>query len=301
MRVPDHDNFAKIVSRAILIQNAFELWGDGLTYEALHASVKHNAAKEIPKYLHSSFRFSFDSFQGYRSSSRQRELIDSFAWLGFTGLISLTTPEQSFVILEEYSNSESLGRVEREAIRNGSIKAEPNRIYLGRLISGGSRDLMNQYSLKKRQYLSTTSMDAELALVMANMVHARPGALFFDPFVGTGSLTVACAHYGAVVLGSDIDPRTVRGKNGLNLRINYEQYHSNGRDLGAIISDLVNTPVRGWTRSAEQGDDVHRCEWVDGIVCDPPYGVREGLKTLGKRNDPEKVIHYCSDGLASYL
>ena len=213
----------------------------------------------------------------------------------------MKSPEQSFVIFEEYTNPITRTHSERDAIRNGSVEVEPNRIYLGRLICSGSRELINQYSLKRRQYLSTTSMDAELALIMANVVHARPGALFFDPFIGTGSLTVACAHFGAMVFGSDIDPRTLRGKDGLNLKTNYEQYHLDGRDLGSIISDLVNTPLRGWTSSAEQGSDIHGSEWLDGIVCDPPYGVREGLRTLGRRNDDEKVIHYSSTGLASYL
>ena len=301
VRLLGHGDFTKIVSRAILVQNAYELWGSGLNYEELQVSIKHNAIDELPKYLHSSFRFSFDSFQGCKSSTRQRGLIDSFSWFGFLGPISMKSPEQSFVIFEEYTNPITRRHSEREAIRNGSVEAEPNRVYLGRLIGGGSRNLMNQYSLKKRHYLSTTSMDAELALIMANIVHARPGALFFDPFIGTGSLTVACAHFGAVVFGSDLDPRTLRGKDGLSLKTNYEQYNFGGRDLGSIISDLVNTPLRGWTSSAEQRNDIHRCEWLDGIVCDPPYGVREGLRTLGRRNDDEKIIHYSSTGLASHL
>lgn len=39
-----------------------------------------------------------------------------------------------------------------------------------------------------------------------------PGRIIYDPFVGTGSLLYSCAHWGAYVLGSDIDGRQMRGK-----------------------------------------------------------------------------------------
>lgn len=48
-------------------------------------------------------------------------------------------------------------------------------------------------------------MDAELSLIMANMGCVRKNDLVLDPFVGTGSLLVACAHYGAYVMGTEID------------------------------------------------------------------------------------------------
>lgn len=48
-------------------------------------------------------------------------------------------------------------------------------------------------------------MDAALSLIMANMGCVQKDHLVFDPFVGTGSLLVACAHYGAYIMGADID------------------------------------------------------------------------------------------------
>lgn len=54
-------------------------------------------------------------------------------------------------------------------------------------------------------------MDSELAFLTANMTLAGEGKVFYDPFIGTGSLPIACAHFGAHVLGSDIDGRMVRG------------------------------------------------------------------------------------------
>lgn len=37
----------------------------------------------------------------------------------------------------------------------------------------------------------------------------RPRSLVYDPFVGTGSILVAAAHYGAHTLGADIDARVI--------------------------------------------------------------------------------------------
>lgn len=68
---------------------------------------------------------------------------------------------------------------------------------------------MTTYSLSKRACIGPTSMDPELTFVMANMVHAGPGKLVLDPFVGTGSCLVAAAHVGAVTMGADIDWRVV--------------------------------------------------------------------------------------------
>jgi tRNA (guanine10-N2)-methyltransferase len=60
-------------------------------------------------------------------------------------------------------------------------------------------------------YLGTTTMDTELAFLTANQALAGPGKLILDPFVGTGGLLYPCAHYGAYVMGCDIDGRQMRG------------------------------------------------------------------------------------------
>ena len=55
-------------------------------------------------------------------------------------------------------------------------------------------------------------MDPLLALVMANQALVTPGSLVYDPFVGTGSLLVAAAHFGAFTLGADIDKTLLHGR-----------------------------------------------------------------------------------------
>lgn len=39
-------------------------------------------------------------------------------------------------------------------------------------------------------------MDAQLALIMANQAQVKPGHILLDPFVGSGSLFIAAAHFG---------------------------------------------------------------------------------------------------------
>ena len=55
-----------------------------------------------------------------------------------------------------------------------------------------------------------------------------------------------------------------------NLFSNFEQYGLNAKFLDSFIADLTNAPLR-------------KSQLFDGIVCDPPYGVREGPKVLGYR------------------
>lgn len=132
-------------------------------------------------------------------------------------------------------------------------------------------------------------MDAELALLTANMTHAGLGKLFYDPFVGTGSLTLAAAHFGAVAWGSDIDGRSIRGNGGIGLESGFEQYGLKGRSLGGFVADLTHSPIRSNLGGL-----------LDGIVCDPPYGVREGLKVLGSRDGSGKKVVWI-DGVAAHL
>ena len=262
-----------LIRRSILGKAIYEVWGSGVSYDELHANVRSHSAHLWPQYLHSSFKFSFDSFQGSRSSKEQRRIMESFSYLGFEGPIRMSGADQEFVVFEEFELQ----------------RPEPRRLFFGRLIATGARDAVLAMSLKKRRYISTTSMDAELALLAANLTHAAPGKLFYDPFVGTGSLTLACAHFGALVLGSDIDGRAMRGTKERNLLLNFEQYQLTDRYLGCFISDLTHSPLR-------QGQEG----WVHGIICDPPYGVREGLRVLGSRKSSTKEV-LCVDGVPAHL
>ena len=212
--------------------------------------------KILPCYRNTSFYFNFDSFRGKKSSLEQRKLIEDFGWLCLEGPIYAKDAELQLFLFEQYALD----------------VPEPDEVFLGRRIALSGRHAINTYDLKKRCYISTTSMDAELALVTANIALASPGKLFYDPVMGTGGFAIACAHFGTVVMGSDIDGRSIRGKKGRNVVANFKQYGLSNLHLDDYVADLTNTPVR-------------MARFLDGIVCDPPYGVREGLKVLGKKNE----------------
>ena len=179
--------------------------------------------------------------------------------------------EQSFTVFEEYEYK---------------VPA-PEKVYFGRYLGGSSRHAIIDYSLKTRDYINTTSMDSELALLTANLTLAAPNKVFYDPFVGTGSFPIACSHFGARTMGSDIDGRMLRGKNGKDIKTNFRQYGLLDRYLDGFVSDLTHSPLR-------------RGRWLDGIIGDPPYGVREGPKVLGTKDGSGKEVVYIN-GEASHL
>ncbi|KAF1988424.1 tRNA guanosine-2'-O-methyltransferase [Aulographum hederae CBS 113979] len=272
IRLPSTAAASALISRSILGSAIYELWGSGTTYDDLHDSVKSRTQELWLLYKSVSFRFSVDTFQGKRSTSAQREIIESFSYVGFDGPIKMNNPEEEFVVFEEY----------------GFRAPDPHKFYFGRLIATSARDVVQKYDLKKRRYISTTSMDSELALITANLVLAAPGKLFYDPFVGTGSFPIATAHFGAKALGSDLDGRSIRGTKDRNVLSNFEQYGLNGSWVDGFVADLTNVPLR-----------IGKGRWLDGVVCDPPYGVREGLKVLGKEGVGTEPVYV--DGILAHL
>ncbi|KAI1616710.1 NAD-dependent histone deacetylase SIR2 [Exophiala viscosa] len=274
-------------SRAILSKYIYELWGQGQNYDQLRADVKVRSQHLWHKFEHVSFKFSVDSYGSTHDPSQQRQIIDSFSYLDFQGKIKMKNPEAEFAVLEEWLPLACEQDQKTAGLANGTAidpiaGSSLRRVFLGRKIGESRRWLREKHDLKKRPYISTTSMDAELALLTANMALATSGKIFLDPFVGTGGFMVAAAELGAVVLGSDIDGRSFRGK-GLGLEkgvgANFRKYGLSHLFGDCITSDLTNTPFRNSVNTTVYSSG----RWLDGIICDPPYGVREGLKVLGTR------------------
>lgn len=108
----------------------------------------------------------------------------------FQGRVNLRNPDHKFWVLEtdDYNSS------------NGLPPVAQRRIFFGREVGTADRKLLPTYELKSRTYLGPTAMDAEMAFLMANQALAAPGKLVYDPFVGTGSILVAAAHFGAMTM-----------------------------------------------------------------------------------------------------
>lgn len=322
VRLPDVESARRLVGRSILVKAIYELWGvseskyeegkqhpdEQCSYEALHEDIRRRTRDKWEDYKTCSFKFSFDTYIGHRTPSEKSAIIQTFSFLDFQGPVKMTDSDEEFTILEGHERIEA----DNDNIRPKNV-APPKRLKMllfGRLVAHSSRDILDTYDLKKRAYISTTSMDAELTLITANIALASPGKLFYDPFVGTGSFCVAVAHFGAFAMGSDIDGRSIKGSvkgcrtlprkprefdstakdkivnGGANCSSpaaaplstgvfsNFEQYSLQSHYVDMFSSDLTHTPLRV---------DPAR-QFFDGIVCDPPYGIREGLRVLGTRN-----------------
>lgn len=293
-----HNSARALVADSILAKSIYELYATTNTYEDLHAQIKALPLSTWTPYKHISFKFSIDAFFGKRSSGEQRRIIESFSYLPFKGKIQMRNPDEEFIVSEEWElatpdhleavkagvQSKANGQQRDDCLIETRMLGErkPKRLFFGRYLGGTKRDLIDKHDLKKRPYISTTSMDAELALVTANLALAGAGKLFLDPFTGTGGFMVAAAELGAFVLGSDIDGRSFRGKGrGLEKGVgsNFSKYGLNDRFGDCLTADLTNSPLL-WPGKIT---DKKSKRWLDGIICDPPYGVREGLKVLGRR------------------
>ncbi|KAF9900717.1 hypothetical protein BX616_002520, partial [Lobosporangium transversale] len=250
-----------LLKRAILIKTITELWGKGSSWDDLIEKVKEHPER-WPQYLHTTFKFSVVTFGGTIEMKDKPQIINRFSFTGFLGKIDLKNPEEEFLLIADYG------------IEPDSVVA--HTFYMGRLVGNGRRDLIDKFNVKKRRYIGNTTMDAELSLIMANQALCGSGKLVYDPFVGTGSFLMTCAHFGAMTVGSDIDGRQIRGKGKASIYSNCEQYNLKGRVLDALVFDVCHAPWRRINGGI-----------FDAIVTDPPYGVRAGAKTLG-RKDPAK-------------
>lgn len=227
------------------------------------------------------FRFDLSAF-GDRSFTEQTNAIGVMAKFAFLplGAVCLDRTDPSVLVLV----------VAHDASRRSQNKSEDCYFFAVQTATG-SRHLIDRYDVKKRAYIGTTSMDAELSLVMANMAQVQPGSLACDPFAGTGSLLLTCAEFGAYTVGAEIDGRQMRGgfvferhdaakacfyTQTTSLASNVAQYGVSSRMLGSVISDVTRSPFL-----ATAG--MSPIELFDAIVTDPPYGVRAGPKKLAAK------------------
>ncbi|KAJ7725872.1 tRNA guanosine-2'-O-methyltransferase [Mycena maculata] len=264
-----------LASRCILIKYIYEFHAQGKDYEELHVANKANRHLWLPYAHDTSFKFLVTAYNHKIPESRQREVVESFNYMGFVGKIDLKTPQIILGCFEEYDSSSGLAVTRHD--RDGRFR----QAYFGRLVvEGSARALIKTFDVKKRLYYGNTSMEAEVSLLMANQAMASSSKLVYDPFCGTGSMAYPIAHFGAQVFGSDIDGRQMRGKVGKDqppgvLRA-AKQYGVADRIVDLCTFDVTRNP---W-----------RCgNLFDTIVTDPPYGVRAGAKRLGRKKELSEV------------
>jgi tRNA (guanine10-N2)-methyltransferase len=282
VKLQNDEEAFKLIDRAILAKGIYELWGHGATMDELHDDVKNNMHNFNGPYIeNTTFKFENLTFQGGKKSREEQiKLFEGFSYLAFKGKIRMKNPDEVFTILEQYSLGKDL-----LPLKN------PDHIWFGRQInlSARSRGVVEKYDIKKRPYFGTTSFDAELSLFTCNMGQVRQNDLIYDPFVGTGSFLVTAAEFGGITIGSDIDFLTLKGK-GPNKRLknNFDYYKAPLQFCDVLCMDFTNNAFR---------DNLK----FGSIICDPPYGVREGVKVCGSSDSKEGREKIIIDGQLAYL
>lgn len=215
---------------------------------------------ELARLAGSTFRFDVQSAIGKLTRDEQVDImkkLGAFFPLTRTAKVAMKGAQHRFHVVVEFDESPSFDQ-----------RGRFRRCFFVRHLVSEQRSLLERYSLKTRRYIGTTSMDTEMALLSANQALVQPGSLVLDPFVGTGALLVAAAHFGAYCVGNDIDPRVLHGKGGVSIATNFADYGFPQRLLGVMSVDLPKTAMR-------------QVPFWDAIITDPPYGVRAGARTVG--------------------
>ncbi|CAB4256802.1 similar to Saccharomyces cerevisiae YOL124C TRM11 Catalytic subunit of an adoMet- dependent tRNA methyltransferase complex (Trm11p-Trm112p) [Maudiozyma barnettii] len=270
VELENDDQARQWIKRSVLTKAIYEYWGKGETIEELHDTIQHleGFQERQEQFKQSSFKFEFETYQGGKKKDMATKVkqMETFQYLNFQGKIDLKNPDEIFTVIEEY-----------ESVVGNKSATVPLSYIFGRYVGSSGRSAMERYDLKKRPYKGTTSFEAELSLVSANIAQVKPGSLMYDPFAGTGSFLTAGGHFGALVMGSDIDGRMIRGKGAnIDIRSNFKHYNELDKFLDVMTMDFTHNALRSNLV-------------IDTILCDPPYGIRESIKILGAR-DPERFV-----------
>merc|ERR1719186_565059 len=268
----------RIISRSVSVKYCLHLWAEGNNFKEFHANLNKFPFQEQAQWLSEemSFKVHVESFNRKIGGAERLEKIESLSYIPLQGPVNLSSPQVIFSYFEFYG------------FDHNNLPEEPLNVMFGRLVGEGQREKITKLSIKKRKFIGNTTMDPQLSLLMANICKVDVGRVVLDPFVGTGSLLVAAAEFGGLVLGGDIDYLTLHARTrpsrvGQKIRAedesmlaNFEQYGLTSRYLGVIAGDFSQSPWRDQP-------------WLDCVLTDPPYGIREGTARVGTEKDYTKT------------
>ncbi|KCV69313.1 hypothetical protein, variant [Fonticula alba] len=283
--LPNEAAARAIARRSILVRAILREWASATSYEELLDQIRNDPPGDMVDFpAGKTFAMRVEGYHQRLSIEYQREMINRIGEccppaVYERGRVNLRSPDVTWCLIEEY-------------ISRGPLQ----RVYFGTRVAEGIRvtdHLLDRFRLNRRSYLGTTAMDPELAFLMANMACSAPGRVVLDPFVGTGSLllSVAALVPGVQVLGTDIDPRTVRGlgrpvagsRPGTNALTNFQEIGL-AHSVDLVLCDASRSP---WRLPGFTGQSTARLAgFVDAIIADPPYGVRESAQQLTQRLRP---------------
>lgn len=294
------NDIKRIVNRCALVRSVIEVWGDGRNPQEVHEQALNNYDHLLRPIFNESLPYAENRWKvEFRRHGRsvnsnyteKRLLLSKFTQLlhRINGTVDLVNPSNIFVYLEDWmtyqedlnslttelrQNIESNTKINNDSYRKLRIEAseqlekeyKPLRCILGRLIAEGP-NIQHNYDIKRRPYIGQTTMDELSSHLAASSAPISSGSLVLDPYCGTGSLLIAAANLGAMVVGSDVDadclglldctqqvPIRLRSKNArfrrsttceqtqldLNLYDNFKFYNLQSNVLGFLGIDIVS-------------------------------------------------------------
>ena len=296
--VPDEESVRRLANRSVLAKGFVDVWACGATWEELESQLLAYPRDRAAPFLAdgTTFRVIISSFGKKHTDAERMAIIRSLEpLLPWRGKVSLKQAQHTFVVLVDNGGAAAsdnsfdagpcaAGAADALGCTSAALMGDRTRFYFGRLLAEGRRDLVGKLDLKKRNYIGTTSLDAELSLLMANLARVRAHDLVYDPYCGTAGTLVAAGAFGARVLGCDLhlpaikgDLRTRSGPSKLKqakvqgipqtfaaygLPLPVDRLHG---DSGAALAFLRSPPA-----SARGGGGL-----FEAIITDPPYGIRE--------------------------
>ena len=296
-------------------RSVHECWGVGSSLAECITAVQQRPVEQMAPYLAagSTFCIRVHAYGHSFTPEQQHDLVQQFRFLPVQSALSFTAPDQRFWLFFDYGD-------ERARTAAG-VEAQTRRVYFCRELASSGK-FVHHYSLKTRPYIGPTSMPADLAFLYANQALASPSKLVYDPFVGTGSLLVACAHFGATVVGSDLDWKILhgltvggraphhipKGANGNTAKRTDEEEQAEQEDEEAAVDKAKHAGLPSTKRLRIDDNFRHyklprpelvcsdqslpvwaRAEVFDAIVSDPPYGVRAGARRSGRKGEVREV------------
>ena len=256
----DAEALRRVASRAVLVHAAYEVWGEGTTYEVCAAAANGMADADprlAPFLAGKGKRWAARCLVFGAACGRRKSLTDlpqkleAFRPLlkRLPGPVDLKRPELQLALLED----------------GDAAQGEPlHRVFFARELCRGAHGKTQKLSLKRRGYVTTTSMDARTSLVMANVAGLREGDRVLDPFAGSGGLLLAAAEMGAgVTVGVDVNCTIDLGK----VTANFEA-QGLAPPARYLFGDAASPEIQAELMGGGLGP-------FDVIVADPPYGKRE--------------------------
>uniref|UniRef100_W6NWA8 tRNA (guanine(10)-N(2))-methyltransferase TRMT11 n=1 Tax=Haemonchus contortus TaxID=6289 RepID=W6NWA8_HAECO len=276
VEIASEEHVRKILSRSMLLKSAYSYMFSASSYKELCKEVKqHPEAFKVFDCADQSFSVNVRAI-GRKKGVNCLGVAEKFASILplFTAPVDLKTPHNAFYILEEFSNA---------------CESEPQRLFFGRLIGDGQSKLKSLYDIKTRRYIGNTTMDPELAFIQINITSVTADDLVLDPFMGTGGLLLPAAEFGAYTMGTEINYQIAKatGKSSRHdmltrskeesVKANFEQYGTERYYLCGLLADACWHNL--WARPV-----------FNAIVADPPYGIREKGRKIGKKPRKEQWI-----------